>query len=438
MYYVKNKRKMPAIRDPVHSWIKCSENEQKIIDSPLFQRLHWVSQLNSVKQVFLGGVHTRFLHSLGVMKLAGQYLSHLLEDNDVPVPGVLKAYYIQLARLAGLLHDIGHGPFSHAFDRAIYQQLYNVRDGGHDFHRLTMVKSSFLRPLIEGCGIDVNHLIAVWNSETEEYKNTSGATRFMFDIIRSAVQGPLGADRMDFTLRDSYFTGTSHLGTIASCRIITNSSIRRIGDKVYLHYHFKCLSDIIQALSGRYYMYDSVYLHKTSGAANVLIEEMLLKSAKHLNIIERTKNLEEFQWLNDSTIIGEIMAYRGDEPEMLKAQTACKRLLQRRLPKLLAEIMVHKNTEFKKEIYLQKYSESLQIPKEDLVVTRTRAIHGIDPRKFDEHGLRFWVPKNKLHDTTLQTENTEDISLTCQEALEKIKYTEPREPYYLVRVYSLD
>ena len=47
---------MPAIRDPVHSWIKCSENERKIIDSPLFQRLHWVSQLNSVKQVFPGGV----------------------------------------------------------------------------------------------------------------------------------------------------------------------------------------------------------------------------------------------------------------------------------------------------------------------------------------------------------------------------------------------
>ena len=416
---------MPAIRDPVHSWIKCSENEQKIIDSPLFQRLHWVSQLNSVKQVFPGGVHTRFLHSLGVMKLAGQYLTHLLEGNDVPVPSVLKAYYIQLARLAGLLHDIGHGPFSHAFDCAIYEQLYNVRDGGHDFHRLTMVKSAFLRPLIEGCGIDVNHLIAVWNSNTEEYKTTSGATRFMFDIIRSTVQGPLGADRMDFTLRDSYFTGTSHLGTIASSRIITNSSIRKVGDQVYLHYHFKCLSDIIQALSGRYYMYDSVYLHKTSGAANVLIEEMLLKSAKHLNIIERTKNLEEFQWLNDSTIIGEIMAYQGDEQEMLEAKEACKRLLRRQLPKLRAEIMVHKDTNFNPEPYLEEYSASLKISKEQLAVKRTRSIHGIDPEKFDQHHLRFWHPDD-------------EISITCKKALEKIRYTEPREPYYLVRVYSFD
>ncbi len=240
---------MPAIRDPVHDWIKCSADEIKIIDSPLVQRLHWVSQLSSVKQIFPGGVHTRFLHSLGVMKLAGKYMSHLLEEFS-PLSNELRTKYYQLARLAGLLHDIGHGPFSHSFDRTIYQKIYGVSDGGHDFHRLKMIQSNFLKPLIQACGTGTGHgtiepsdLIAVWNSETEEYRNASEEEQNWYDIIRAIVQGPLGADRMDFTLRDSYFTGTTHLGTIAATRIISNTRLLEVDGKIRMHYHYKCVLD---------------------------------------------------------------------------------------------------------------------------------------------------------------------------------------------------
>lgn len=449
---------MPAIRDPVHKWIKTSTEEQAIIDSPLFQRLHWVSQLSSVKQVFPGGVHTRFLHSLGVMKLSGKYMEQLFQDFPkvlsklvVSTSSNTESYYIQLARLAGLLHDIGHGPFSHAFDRAIYQKIYGVEDGGHDIHRLKIVKSDLLRDLIINCGVKVDDLIAVWNSNTDEYKQLHEFSQNMVDIIRTIVQGPLGADRMDFTLRDSYFTGTGHLGTIAARRIISNSSLKWINHRLCLHYHSKCLSDIIQALAGRYYMYDSVYLHKTVDAANLLIEEMLDKSINNLNIIERTLDLEKFQYLNDYTIIGEIMSY-NDELENNKdknkqhksdatqvysnatqvysnakqAKITCNRLLQRRLPKTRREKIIEvgiNTTKFNPDKYLDKVSKKLKIPKDKLFLKKTRTIYGIDSDKFNQHNIYFW-------------DSTKNKSISCKKALQKAKYTQPRNPHYLVRIYE--
>ena len=156
-----------------------TKEEMQIIDCPLFQRLNWVSQL-SCKQIFPGGVHTRFIHSLGAMKLAGQYMSHLLEtleyDTDEATSNTQKdtkklhKTLNQLARLAGLLHDIGHGPFSHPFDRAIYSEIYGIPDGGHDLHRLKMIKSDYFKPLIMACGITPEQLIAVWNSQYRKIK----------------------------------------------------------------------------------------------------------------------------------------------------------------------------------------------------------------------------------------------------------------------------
>ena len=438
---------MPAIRDPVQDWIQCSKLEMQIVDSPLFQRLQWVSQLNSVKHVYPGGVHSRFLHSLGVMKLAGQYMTHLLEtlDNipDYNLVPELRTKFYNLARIAGLLHDIGHGPFSHAFDRAIYSQIYGVIDGGHDFHRFKMVKSPLLKPLLLECGIEPHELIAVWNSDTDEYRASSEINKNWYDIIRVVVQGPLGADRMDFTSRDSYFTGTLHLGTIASGRIIGNTRLLPIKEdehgkiidedsndkdekgiiKLRIHYHIKCISDVIQAMSGRYYMYDSVYLHKTSSAANILIERMLKSSAHYLKIVEQTDDLSDFQWLNDSTMIGSILSYRGYDKGMIEAKKYCRMYLQRDLPKLEKELMVPVETPFKPSQYLQTWSKKLNIPKIRLEIVRTRTLSGIEPEKFDSHHIYFWQSSGER--------------LTCQEALDSIEYTKPQKPYYLVRIYQM-
>jgi len=155
-------RKHFAIRDPIHEWITCSSEEKEIVNSPLMQRLKWIKQLSLVDQVFNGGTHTRFSHSLGTKKIADEYMKHLFahgeigdlvdmihkeedisEDNTYVTP----KHCITLARSAGLLHDIGHGPFSHSFDHVVYKRIYGIDDGRHDFARLKLVKSPLLAPL---------------------------------------------------------------------------------------------------------------------------------------------------------------------------------------------------------------------------------------------------------------------------------------------------
>lgn len=408
-----------AIRDPVHGWIKFSNAEQEIINSPFVQRLRWITQLSMADQAFPGGVHTRFIHSLGVMKLAGQYMKHLLSEFD---DDRQKNHFIRLARIAGLLHDIGHGPFSHSYDTAIYSQIYgkdvnsHYPDGGHDLHRLQMVKHPSLSSVIEKAGITVNELIAVWTAKPNDGMNY---------IIKTVVGGPLGADRMDFVLRDSYFTGTRHLGTIAAKRIMTCSYLLKdtaasSEDKWYLVYKEKCFHDIIQALDGRKFMYHDVYFHKTSLGATILLDLMLKSCAKDLQLLEETRNLEQFMFVNEHTLIGRIMALPEEHP----AKINCKKLMLRHIPKCVKDMVfnVDADPQWNEDKWKKEHPED-----KELHFIRTRPITGIDPKKFDQYNIRFekWQPKTR-----------KPIIETCQDILNRTPHS-TMNPYYIVRGYRL-
>lgn len=389
---------MQAIRDPVHGWIEYNEGELAIINSKFFQRLRWVNQLTVVHYVFPGATHSRFSHSLGVMKLAGKHVEHLITEYVDKLLPKDKKYYIQLARIAGLLHDIGHGPFSHSFDRIVYKDIYNVEDKGHDLHRLKIIQNPKLKSLIEKL-VTVDDLIAVWNSKGKPPKHMDFGQNIL-GIIGAILQGPLGADRIDFTLRDSYFAGTAHLGTIAHKRITSNSKLLLMKGCLYLQYHTKCLPDIIQALTGRFYMYDGVYLHKTVQAATILVEKMMDAAKIDLQLVRKTQNLDEFVWMSDTTLIGSIMSLMDEHP----ARNYLQLLMSRRLPKLVEEHKIFDET-------------PVDVP-DGLISIETRYISGINPRDFDKFNIYF-------------------NQMTCQEALAKEQYVEPRKPRRIVRIYKM-
>ena len=190
MKSTKSVRKHFAIRDPIHEWITCSPEEKEVVNSPLVQRLKWVMQLSLVNQVFNGGTHSRFSHSLGAMKIAGEYMKHLFANShlsELSVPGSAE-HWIGVARMAGLLHDIGHGPFSHSFDHVVYKRIYNIDDGGHDVARLYLVECDLLAPYIKACGISPQQLMEIWEPGSTG-KSIENNTRAMYDIIRAVVEG---------------------------------------------------------------------------------------------------------------------------------------------------------------------------------------------------------------------------------------------------------
>lgn len=435
-----------AIRDPIHEWIKCSPAEKEVINSPLVQRLKWVMQLSLVNQVFNGGTHSRFSHSLGAMKIAGEYMKHLFAYSGLKTGSLpeTSSYYIQLARLAGLLHDIGHGPFSHSFDHTVYQKIYNVFDGGHDRARFDLIKSALLAPYIEACGVTVDHIAAVWESRNGH--------NGMFKIIHAVVEGPLGADRIDFTRRDAYYTGTQHFGTIPYRRIIDNSSVifktNEEESEWQLTYNFKCIRDIIRTLDGRLCLYHDVYFHKTSMAASLLIEEIMDLVCEPLGLKELVQDPEQFCLFNDTSLLGMVLNGNNllqntlsgnDEPleqverwsrDLERAKVLCHKLMIRKLPKMLhEEIVTNINKEYREKEYRERWFREEEGESSDKFrIIKTRVIAGISPQKFDKYGIIF-----RHYDR--ETQETEYF--TCAEALKRIGYSPSQKPYYLVRGYKL-
>jgi len=445
-------------RDTVHGLIEGNPNEKAVINSPLVQRLRRVGQLSLVNYVFNGGNHTRLEHSLGVMHIAGLYMEHIFRDDGIRA--LCKMYpaehYIQVARLAGLLHDVGHGPYSHSWDHVVGKAVYGVDDGGHDFHRLKLVDHEILKPHIEGCGVTPDELKTVWNAtianKDDAWQGTTnvaeGVERQLYWIIHAIVEGPLGADRMDFTRRDAKLTGTEHLGTIAQERIIMSSRIVVRGSEhlpeLYLAYDFKCIDDITRALDGRLCLYKNVYFHKTSMAASILIEQIIECCFEALDLEDKYQTASDFAYLDDEALTGLVSSPLFDivpavtrqsmsmssgtisriekiENGIKKARQLTLRLKNRDLPKLVHEEQVFDmDREYDEYEYRQRWFP--RRPSNKYAIIKTRPIAAIDPQKFDKYSCCFY-------------ENGKAI--TCKNALEKIRYTASQPPYYLVRGYEL-
>jgi uncharacterized protein len=384
-----------AIRDPVHGWIKYKSCIKKIINHPFMIRLKHCSQLGSVDQVFPGGIHNRFIHSLGVMYLARKYMKQLSKTCNL-----IGEDEIMLGTIAGLLHDVGHGPYSHSFDLAVYSQIYDSEvnthypDGGHDIHRIKIVNDPEFLNIIENCGILVSDLIAVWNA-----KPADG----IYFLIYSIVSGPLGADRIDFVIRDSYFCGTTHLGTIAHKRIIAGVSTNV---KYQLIYKISRLNDIIQALDGRRYMYHDVYFHKNAIAASILVNQFLTLAVNELDLISYTDDLEKFKWLDEETISGKIISL--NESSLTRKAFINYRL--RRLPEFISYTV---DTEFAPGPLI---SES-----NGVITFKTRPFTGVDPKKFEYYNIKFMTKSNEL--------------VNCINALESVG-VKPITPYRKIVLYK--
>ncbi len=345
--------KYKVARDPVYSEIFISPLEMIVLDTKPVQRLRFLSQLTGAEMVYPGASHTRFAHSLGTMHVAGLYADHLFPSDISKV---------RILRLAGLLHDIGHGPFSHQFDDVVYP-MAGV-EGGHDEHRKRILKELMPDHTLRSFERIANdsmreHVLEDLKATVGDFKNLEDGLEKLFSKIAgvfegeeegtvefNVIQGPLGADRIDFILRDSYNSGTRTFGTGAPDRIIRNSLILNVGGKDVLCYNIKAMDDIYSALFGRFMMYKNVYFHKTSRSADLMIQEILRLSFKALKMEERVKDLEKFVDMTDVGILEEIKMKAAqvkedpspEEEDLLKARDILERLLRRDLWKVVLEM----------------------------------------------------------------------------------------------------
>lgn len=250
------------IRDPIHGFIKITSEECEIIDSSIFQRLRRIKQLAMAYHVYPGAVHTRFEHSLGVMDVAGRLCEKLKKYID-------ESHRI-LIRKAALLHDIGHGPFSHVSEYILKEISGSDNKGS---------KTEKIHERITNRIIETNKNLSNVLSEREREKICNLlATGYDDPIHKSIISGPLDADKQDYLLRDSYYCGVTYGVYDIDQLHNTLCCYEKNGEK-----HLAIVRDGVHSLEqyilAKYYLTTQVYRHKVR-----LITDNMLKRAIKLAV----------------------------------------------------------------------------------------------------------------------------------------------------------
>ncbi len=309
------------INDPVYGFITIKDQKIiEIINHPYFQRLRRIKQLGLTNLVYPGALHTRFHHAIGAMHLMQQAI-HILRSKKIDISEEEE----ESALIAILLHDIGHSPFSHALENTIVQGV------SHEY-----LSSILMRELNRQFSNELKLAIDIFEDKYER--------KFFHQLVSSQ----LDTDRLDYLLRDSFFTGVSE-GIIGTDRIIKMITI--VKDKLVVEQ--KGIYSIEKFLIARRLMYWQVYLHKTVLAAeNMLVN--ILKRAKelerkyHYNLFATpalkffltnnfTKDafhnsddvLENFVFLDDNDMIASIKVWTKCEDFVLS--TLCQKFINRQL-----------------------------------------------------------------------------------------------------------
>jgi uncharacterized protein len=241
------------IRDPVHGSIYFSESEVALIDSPEYQRLRAIKQLGFSESSYPGATHNRYLHSLGACHLMGLIFDSIFRIYPFAKPS-LKQRLRQTARLAALLHDIGHGPLSHTTEQVmpLVKELqisaYADPDQGgrranHEDYTIKYVTDSALSQVINENFKDISsHHVACLIDKSlpcsDDFFMDSG-----FDfrpILSQLVSSELDVDRMDYLERDSYFCGTNY-GKIDKGWLIQNLTFHQKDRKIFLALNRRCI-----------------------------------------------------------------------------------------------------------------------------------------------------------------------------------------------------
>ena len=308
------------IIDPIHDFVRVNSNELKIIDTPIFQRLRRIRQLSGAHLIYPGAQHTRFEHSLGVMHIASM-AGHALNEK-----GIVSSDNIQNLRFAGLLHDIGHGPFSHLFEELLQKRKMSHENIGRDIILKTQIGD-----LISANGFNKKFITEL----------AFGDSKFQF--MNEIISGALSADIMDYLLRDGYFTGAEH-AKIDHNRLTYSLDVYK--NKLALEK--SALVNFETMMISRYQMFKAVYFHKTVRAGEVMLLESMYLAEEELGL--SSTSLNEYLKLTDEVILSKLLNLPERNSKLRIAKKIATDYLNRNLFKSVFEVSVTGNAITKKRM----------------------------------------------------------------------------------------
>lgn len=387
-----------TIQDPVHGGIRYGSIERLIIDHPLFQRLHGLRQNSLLYLVFPSANHTRFDHSVGVMHLAGQFLDSILKnqrtiiekgtkrrnreaDYKVDDTGIEQTVHLLetdeyprlVVRVAALLHDTGHGPFSHLFDRffppmsfikeivgkspSSYQEIaaafpriqdtdtlkhemmscliatYIINDIAKDLEQLGIEPPLMAKDV---CAI-IDNRVSPSDKLLEPYP--CKISHLLHEIVSSGID----ADRMDYLLRDSHMCGINY-GLYDPDRILKSMCMYEDTRTGLLHIaiRYSGLGALEDLLVSRYQMHSQIYGHKTNRACAAMLDEVHDKLSVlgwnwYKGCLTIDRFLGTFCKLSDSSLVAKIRRESNPQVRSIMSQLMQRRLIKRTFEERVAE-----------------------------------------------------------------------------------------------------
>lgn len=317
-------RPVAEIRDPVYGYVKMTEVERDLVDSPFIQRLRRVHQLAGAYLVYPGAVHTRFEHVVGAMHVAGQVAKSLGMSTDEA----------QEVRIAALLHDVGHGPFSHIFEEVLAQKTNTTHED---------ISQRIIRETSVGDVLHKNGFSAKKMSAFAVGKQPSKPP-YMNEIIA----GSLSADIMDYLRRDSYFTGVEY----------GNVDVQRVVDSLHIVDGHLAIDDAAlyafeALLLARYEMFKIVYFHRTVRAAELMLVHSMKLADEALGLTDLS-DLGAYLELTDELVLHKLAAIKGHSAELRQAKRLALDFRDRKLVKCVFERLVQRKDRIAEQLFAKE------------------------------------------------------------------------------------
>ena len=314
-----------VINDTIHGIFRLDGCREELLKTPEFNKLSHIKQLGLAHLVFPGAHHTRFEHSLGVSHLGG-----LMADSIG-----LDAHEKEMVQVAAMLHDVGHGPYSHTLEHILHER------GGNDHMHITegIITGDYdvLRPgeesifgnrqripdILEKHGLDPEEIAGLIHGP-----DASGSERNLFNwgggesfetvdhTVAHLVHGPVDCDQLDYLLRDAHFTGVRH-GIVDHHRLI-HCLERHSGDVAVNEGGLSALEGMLMA---RGLMYSAVYFHRVTRVTEVMLSRAVERSEEQLpsaHDMQRMVDAEIWETLGNAGDYAKEMLHRLKYRRMLK------------------------------------------------------------------------------------------------------------------------